>query len=449
MDFIWNLLFFVILIGILVTVHEYGHFIVARKCGVQVIRFAIGFGKPLVKWFDKQGTEYVIAAIPLGGYVKMLDTRLGEVDESCRSRAFNLKPVQQRIAIVAAGPIFNFLFTIVAFWLISIIGFQAIKPVIGETEPDSIAYHAELPKHAELIKINEQTLINWQDAQLALSSLIGDSNASVTYRTELNGAERHSQLDLSQWQPEPEKESLITSIGIKPYRPEITLNVAIIQPNSPASHVLLENDKITAINDTELQNWLQFTQLIRSLPGADVTVKVVRNGESIELFTQLGVRTEPNGEKIGFIGIVPRVEPWPKEYVQFIQYDILSAIPVALEKTWHTISLSFAMVGKLITGDVSLNSLSGPVSIAKGAGTTASYGVVNFLNFMAFISVSLGIINLLPLPVLDGGHLLYFLIELVRGKPVPEHIQEIGFKIGLVFIISLMSIAFFNDLARL
>ncbi|AWB68145.1 zinc metallopeptidase RseP [Saccharobesus litoralis] len=449
MTFIWNLLFFIILIGVLVTVHEYGHFIVARKCGVKVLRFAIGFGSPLFKWHDKQGTEYVIAAIPLGGYVKMLDSRIEDVPQAYHDQTFNYKPVSQRIAIVAAGPIFNFILAIVAFWAMYLIGVQSPKPIIGDIVKDSIVAQANIQSSSEIFSINGQRTNTWQDVQLELSRVIGAPDVIVEVIAKHQQQPKSRVLDLTYWTPKPESESLITSIGIKPYRPNIHAIVSQVADKSPAFNVLQIGDKIIAVNGNKIADWRDFQTQVWPYPNEEIAIQVERNGRELELFLKLGVTKHRDGKTVGFVGVSPTVEPFPPEYTNHQQYNVLAAIPVAVEKTWNTITLSFAMVAKLLSGEVSIKALSGPVTIAEGAGTTASYGLVHFLSFMAFISVNLGIINLLPLPVLDGGHLLYYLIELATGKPVPESVQELGYKIGLILIFSMMSIAIFNDIARL
>ncbi|NTS77086.1 sigma E protease regulator RseP [Catenovulum sp. SM1970] len=449
MAFIWNIAFFLILIGVLVTVHEFGHFWVARKCGIRVIRFAVGFGKPLFSWYDKQGTEYVVAAIPLGGYVRMLDERTDTVPDDLKHLAFNHKPVLQRIAVVAAGPLFNFLFAIVAFYLMLNIGVSSVKPVIGHTAPDSIAANANIPEEVIITHVNGNKVVNWQDVQLELAGSIGEPQATLSIAESLEQKSRTVYLDTQEWNAQPEKEDLLTSLGIVPYRPNIIPEVVHVSDNSPASGQLKPGDKFLSIDGSPVVDWQAVDRLIKSNPEQTIQFVVNRNGIATELYIKLGVRESADNKKQGFLGIVPKIEPWPEKYKQVEQYSLIEAFPAALERTWRTTMLSFAMVGKLLTGDVSLDALSGPVTIAQGAGTTASYGIVYFLSFMAFISINLGIINLLPLPVLDGGHLLYYLIELVSGKPVPEHVQEVGFRIGLFVIFSLMGIAIFNDLSRL
>lgn len=444
---IWNLFFFLVLIGILVTVHEYGHYIVAKKCGVKVLKFSIGFGKSLWSRTDKHGTEFVIAMIPLGGYVRMLDSRMDSVSNEEIHLAFNHKPVLSRIAVVLAGPVFNLIFAVFAFWLMFLIGVTSISPQVSGVIDNSIAQQAGMSE-GRLISVNGHKTGNWQDVQIELSSVIGDEQVEIGLQYSPTEKPQHFQLDTSAWQPQPEKQSLDASLGIKRYRPEIKLEIAAVAADSPAYGKVEVNDKIVALNGIKPDTWHAFSQVLSTKPNESVRLTIERSGEVKELLVTLGVRSTGQSE-VGFLGVVPKSEPWPESMLLIEQYGLVDGFVKATQKTWRTIILSFEMVGKLITGSVSLNALSGPVSIAEGAGTTAGIGLVYFLSFMAFISINLGIINLMPLPMLDGGHLMFYIIELISGRQVPEKFQEYSFRMGAALIFGIMSIAIFNDLSRL
>ena len=449
-DFLWNLVSFVVALGILITVHEYGHFWVARKNGVQVQRFSIGFGKAIWRKVDRHGTEFVIALIPLGGYVKMLDSRVDDVTAAQIPLTFDNKSVYQRIAIIAAGPFANFAFAIVAFYLMFLIGVPSVKPIIGDVVVDSIAAKGQLPKNSEIIAISGEKTADWQDVNLALVSAIGDSDIVLTIKATNRTVPQDIRLDTASWDFSPEKESAITSLGLVPYRANVYAKLAVVAEDSPAEKAGFKvNDELLSIADKNIDGqWQVFSDLIKQYPAETVAVTVLREGKSIELSVKPEAK-EFQGKVIGYLGVRPMSDPYPEAYLFEHVYGPIAALEQSASKTWNLVVLSFDMIGKLITGDVSVKNLSGPISIAQGAGNSADYGFVYFLGFLALISINLGIINLLPLPVLDGGHLFYYFVELLTGKPVPEKIQEIGFKFGTIALLSLMSIAIFNDLSRL
>lgn len=449
-DFFWNLFAFIFALGILIAVHEYGHFWVARKNNVKVERFSIGFGKVLWRKFDKQGTEFVIALIPLGGYVKMLDERVDIVSPEDANHTFNVKNVYQRIAIIAAGPLANFIFAIFAFYLMFVIGVPNIKPIVTSAIPGSIVAEANLPPNSEIYKISGKKVNSWQDVNLMLVSKINETAINVELKLPSSVTPVKYVLDTSHWHYEPQKESAITSIGIKPYQPLIHNKVKNVEAGSPAEIGGIKiGDVLLSINGKSIDdNWSKFSQEIKNYPEQKVNITVLRGNNVISLVVEpKGV--ERNGTLVGYVGVAPEVDEWPQSYKNILQYGAFGSLVESIEKTWDLIVLSFDMIGKLITGDVSIKNLSGPISIAQGAGSSAEYGLVHFLGFLGLISINLGIINLLPLPVLDGGHLLYYLIELVTGKPVSEKVQQVGFKFGAIALLSLMSLAFFNDLSRL
>ncbi|WP_283710453.1 sigma E protease regulator RseP [Pseudoalteromonas prydzensis] len=448
-DFLWNLGSFILALGILVTVHEYGHFWVARKAGVKVLRFSIGFGKPLIKWHDKYDTEYVIAAIPLGGYVKMLDERVDDVPAEQRHLSFNAKSVQARIAIVAAGPMANFIFAIFALAVMYMVGVQSVKPVVGSITEGSRAEQAGLMPSQHIVKIGDDNIATWQDATFALMASLGEKSVAVTVRDE-QFQEQLKTLDIDGWKLDQQDVPPLASLGIVPFRPQATLTVATVSANSAAAAANLQaGDEIIAVNGETMTDWTQLVNVIQQSANKSLQFSVKRQ-DTIERInvTPQGQRNN-DGQLQGFLGVAPVVEKWPDGYIETRHYGPLDSMVLGVSETWRLISLSFDMIGNLITGQVSVKNLSGPVGIAVGAGTSVSYGLVAFLSFLALISVNLGVFNLLPLPVLDGGHLMYYIIELFRRKPVSEKTQEFGFKVGALLLIFLTCFALFNDVSRL
>jgi len=447
-DFFWNLASFIVALGILITVHEYGHYWVARRNGVQVERFSIGFGKVLWRKVNKEGTEFVIALIPLGGYVKMLDGRVDDVEPEDMDKTFNNKTVYQRIAIIAAGPFANFAFAIFAFYLMFLIGVPSIKPIVGEITPKSIAQQANIRSNSEIIEVAGHKTLDWQDVNLALVSQIGETGFTIKTKEQGRSSLKTHSLNTSDWTFSPDKESAIASLGIAPFRTQI--NVDTIDKESGAKLSTLQvKDKLIAINGTPINgDWAKFSKIISEHPEQNVVLTIERNGKNQQL-TVTPAKIERAGKMVGFLGVMGKFDPYPAEYQFDMRYGIVDSLGQSIERSWKLVVLSFDMIGKLLTGDVSVKNLSGPISIAQGAGSSAQYGLVYFLGFLALISINLGIINLLPLPVLDGGHLFYYLVEVITGKPVPEKIQEIGFKFGTLALLGLMSIALFNDFSRL
>ncbi|WEM42848.1 sigma E protease regulator RseP [Photobacterium sp. DA100] len=446
---LWNLGAFLLALGILIAVHEYGHFWVARRCGVYVEKFSIGFGKALWRKVGKDGTEYTLAMIPLGGYVKMLDERVEPVDSSRRHMAFNNKKLWQRSAIVAAGPLANFLFAIVAYWVVYLIGVPAVKPVIGEIAPQSIAAEAGIESGMELKTISGIKTADWESVNMAMISHIGDKEMVLTVTEPGASYEVEKKLDLSRWSFDPESERVLTTLGITPYSPKITLVISqLVEDGAAISAGLRLNDEIIAIGGESVTDWQQVVDAVRSHPQQALVMEVLRDGEPVSL--TVTPEAKASGEElVGYAGFAPKVEPWPESYRINLQYGPVEAVGKAAEKTWQLVTLTFDMVTKLVTGDVAMKNLSGPISIAKGAGMTADYGVVYFLGFLALISVNLGIVNLLPLPVLDGGHLMFFAIEAVTRRPVSERVQDIGYRVGSAILVALMAVALFNDFTRL
>lgn len=444
-----SLVAFIFAIGILVLFHELGHFSVARLLGVKVLRFSIGFGKPLWRWRDKKNTEYVIAALPFGGYVKMLDEREAPVPEEQWGFTFNRKPIWTRIAIVLAGPVFNFIFAILAYWLMFLIGISGWVPKIGEVLPHSIAAHANLQPHEEIIQVDDETTPTWQQVVKQLMNHIGD-NDKIKVQTRAEDQENTYYLDLRHWKMEGKKPNILHSLGIVPFQPPIPPIIHGVLPEGAAGQAgILPGDEIITLNHQPIKEWKQFTQIIAKSAGVPVSIEVKRNDE-IKAFT-FTPNTQKNeaGEVVGFVGVVVKMTEMPAELIRKERWGFFAAFQEACKKTVDNTLLSLKILGKMLTGTIGLQTLSGPITIAQGAGATASVGLAYYLGFLALISVSLGVLNLLPIPILDGGHLLYYVVELVSGKPVPERVQVVGFKIGMFILLFLMSIAFYNDITRL
>lgn len=443
---LWNIASFIIALSILVAVHEWGHYYVAKLCKVKILKFSIGFGKPIYKRVTSTGMEFIIASIPLGGYVRMLDGRVDQVSTQDLDVAFDQKPVGQRMAIVAAGPAVNFIFAIFALMAVGMLGTQSSKTIVGEVLPNTIAERSGLETGDEILKVGNRDVDDWQKVSIEMVSFSGDNTMPLTVKS-ANGVTKEKAFPLNGWKLNPESSDLFSDLGFQPFQPEATTRLAVVQSGSPAQQAGLQiNDEILKIDGTPMLNWGQIVEYLGPRPNSEVELELLREGEQVTLSAFLG--TNPSDATKGYLGVSPFSEPWPPEYIVETKLGLIDAFIDGSKNTWRLMTVTLEMLGKLLTGDLSVKSLSGPISIAEGAGTHASFGLVAFLGFLAIISVNLGIINLLPLPILDGGHLLYFTIEWITGKPVSEAIQDIGFRIGGVIIFAIMVTAIFNDILR-
>ncbi|TNI69991.1 RIP metalloprotease RseP, partial [Aeromonas salmonicida] len=371
---LWNIAAFVVALGILVAVHEFGHFWVARRCGVRVERFSIGFGRALWRRLGKDGTEYVVAMIPLGGYVKMLDGRVDELKPGDEQYAFNHKPVWARMAIVAAGPFANFLFALFAFWLMFMIGVPAVKPVVGEVRPASIAAEARLEPGMEIVGVNGEDARDWESVTYALIEQIGEPKLTLSLQQKGTDYAVTRELNLEGWRFDPDQESPVTSLGIVPLGAQVLPEVATVVAQGAAERAGLRvGDQLLALDGQPVTEWQGFAEAVRKAPGHPLSLEVSRNGEPLSL-TLVPDTRKVNGVDTGYVGIAPKVVPLPDEYRILLQYGPLQSLWHGLLKTWDLIGLTFNMLGKLIGGIVSLDNLSGPISIAKGAGSSADYG---------------------------------------------------------------------------
>lgn len=445
-----TLLYFFLALLLLVVVHEYGHFQVARWCGVKVLRFSFGFGKVLFRWHDKKGTEYVCSLIPLGGYVKMLDETEDFVAEQEKHLAFNNKSVLARTAIVLAGPLFNFIFAFFALWLVLVIGMHSLAPMIDKVKPGSIAAEAGITPNQEIIALNDTKINSWRDFQYAMMPLVGSTQTlNVTVKSLTNGHISHVFLPLAHWQLDDKKPDPLDSLGIEPFIPSIPPVVGEIIPDSPAAKAGLEsNDRLLSINGESFDDWLFLVEYVHQHPNQTITLGLNRNQHIQNVSLTIGA--QKNGGKLeGFIGVRSQKVDWPADWLRLQRENPISALGTAFKQTVELTSTTFLLMGRLISGKLSLNTISGPVGIAQGAGDSARGGFASYLFFLALVSISLGALNLLPVPMLDGGHLLYYLLETIRRKPLSEGVKSVGVYIGLAFVVALMFIALTNDISRL
>ncbi|MGX2968565.1 RIP metalloprotease RseP [Ursidibacter sp. B-7004-1] len=436
-----SILAFFVLICVLVFVHEYGHFWAARKCGVKVLRFSIGFGKVLWQKKDRQGTEFVFSLIPLGGYVQMYN---GEPEyQLAENQALQSKTVKQRAFIIAAGPVANFLFAILAYWSVFVIGMPTVKPVVGSVIPDSIAAKAGVLPEFEITQVNGRNVLDWEDTTLALIGKVGSKDIEISGQLIDETTPKRFYLDLTQWQVEGNKQSPLTTLGIRPKSAVIEPIIKQVVEQSPAEKVGLQaGDTIISVNQQEF-DWLNLVEQIQL--GKEVEFIIERAGERKTL-SVMPVKSDKNERYV--IGITPTYEPLADKYRTELKYDMLTGFQKSLEKVWSLIKSILQFISNLITGELSIKNMGGPISMAKGAGTTAEIGFVYYLSFMALISVNLGVMNLFPIVPLDGGRLLLLAGEAIRGKPLSEKV-EINFqKLGMAFVLSLMIFALFNDLVH-
>ncbi|GGI89712.1 RIP metalloprotease RseP [Legionella impletisoli] len=446
----WTAFYFILALFILIVVHEYGHFIVARLCGVKVLRFSFGFGKILFSWKGKKGTEYAWSVFPLGGYVKMLDETEGEVPEHERHLAFNNKPLWKKVAVVIAGPFFNFLFAFFALWLMWVIGFKSLAPMIEEVKPGSIAYLAGLKPNYEILALGDESIDSWRDFQYAIMPYLGsDASINLKVKSLNNGAINTVTLPLKDWQVGIKKPDLLKSLGIVPFVPSIPPVVGEVVKDAPASKAGLRvGDKITAINGKTITDWLELVEFVQEHPAQTIQLEVMRGQKTKTIPVTIGL-TERQGEKEGFLGVKSQHVDWPKRWLRVQQKDPFHAVGKSFSQTMELTGATFVLLGRLAIGKLPIQSLSGPVGIAQGAGESARGGLSYYLSFLALVSISLAVLNLLPIPVLDGGHLLYYLIEAIRGKPLSEEVKSAGMYLGLLLLMALMVVALSNDISRL
>ncbi len=450
-SFVYSLVAFIVAIGVLVVVHEFGHYWIARRVGVKVLRFSIGFGKPLwSRRFGADQTELVVAALPLGGYVKMLDEHEGQVAEGDLHRAFNRQSLIKRGAVVLAGPLFNFLFAILAYWALFTVGIEGIKPVVGRVAEGSIAQKAGFHAGDVILSMDGKRVLSWDQRRLYLfKKALDKSEVSVKVRDSQGQIETHV-LDLSSLSANELSSGMLEqAIGLYGYLPSIPPVVGTVLSGSPAARAgLLDGDRIVTIDGKPIKSWDDVVTLISADPGRSVTVGVDRAGRKLN-FTLTPEIVESEGKRIGRIGIGVKPPEIPADMQVLVRMNPARALLESADDTWLMSSLTLKMLAKIVELKVSTHAISGPITIAQYAGYSAQIGFGRFLMFLAVISISLGVLNLLPVPILDGGHLLMYVIEAVKGGPIPERALYWSQQIGLALLVALMALAFYNDFVRI
>ena len=451
MELLYTIFLTLATLAVLVAVHEYGHFWVARRCGVKVLRFSIGFGKSLYTWRDRLGTEYSIAAIPLGGYVKMLDEREGEVSQDELEQAFNRKPVLQRIAVVSAGPLANLALAVVAYWFLFLSGETGYAPIIGDVEAGSIADVAGLEGGQEIVAVDGGETPTWQALSFRLLDRIGDSG-TIRFSVQYPGSDMvyDSEGTLHNWLSEEEQPDLFGGLGLIMYTPDVPPVVDEVVDGSPAQAAgLRKGDQVLRADGEDMRLWMQWVEYVRARPGERIELELSRDGELLQTAITPEALTDENGEVFGRVGVSVAFPEMPPELVREFERGPLEALGASFTRTGELVVFTLNSIKKMVMGLISPKNLSGPITIAKVATASAKSGLESYISFLALLSVSLGVLNLLPIPVLDGGHLLFYTLELLAGRPVPEKIQALGYQLGLFIVLGIMMLALYNDFARL
>lgn len=438
-DFLTSLLAFIVAISVLVAIHEYGHYIVGRWAGMKVLRFSIGFGKPIWTWVrGDDRTEYCISSIPLGGYVRFLDSREGPIPPEDEGRAFNHKPVPARIAVLFAGPLFNFLFAIFAYWLLSMDGVPALRPAVGEVEPQSYAADAGLETGDQIVAIGETPTDSWQQALMAMfDTMVAEGRIPMTLEDQ-RGRQRQAVIEVGDDSTRlTEPGLLFDGLGFVPGSPPVVLDDPI--ENEAAERAgLRKGDRIVAVDGVPVLGFGDLVAAVTARPGERINVGVVRDSRLENFSLVIGAR-EIDGATTGYLGVRALLD----------ELGPAQAVPRAIGDTWQQTAFTVRMLARMVTGEVSFKNVSGPINIAQFAGDSAQRGLRYFLGFMAMISISLGVLNLLPVPVLDGGQIVYQTVEGIKGSPLSERAQILGQQFGILALILLMSFAFYNDIARI
>lgn len=451
MSFLHTLAAFIVALGVLIVVHEYGHYLVARLCGVKVLRFSVGFGRPLASWrLGRDRTEWVIAAVPFGGYVKMLDEREAPVPPAEAGRAFNRQSVWRRVLIVVAGPAFNFAFAIVVYAGLYFTGLPEARPVLGEPPPATLAAAAGVRDGERVRAVDGEPILTWQELrwrvlQAALQSErvvleVIDERERIAWRT----------LDFGAFPADEVESDVLERIGLRLYRPVLEpLLGQVVAGSAAESAGLLKGDRVTHVDDRAVDTWEALVREVRSRPGTPARLRIERDGQRLELqVTPESVAA--NGARIGRIGAAPDIPAQHAERVFVeVRYGPGESLRRAVARTWDISLFSLRMLGRMVLGQVSWKNLSGPVTIADFAGQSAQLGWIPYVTFLALISISLGVLNLLPIPPLDGGHLMFYGVEVLKGSPASERVVEFGHRVGIALLLMLMAFAFYNDLTRL
>lgn len=439
MDLLQTILALIVTIAILVTVHEFGHLLIARWCGVRVLKFSVGMGPSVFSWRARSGIEYSIAALPIGGYVRMLDAREVNVPAEQYHESFNAKSPWQRIAIASGGPLANFLLAILVYWVVAVTGESGFAPVIGDVEADSPMAQAGVPANVEIVAVDGRETPTWQALNMQLVRRLGDTG-QIELVTRRPDSERHEthHVPIERWLQGQRDPNIIRELGMTPF-PAVMGEV--MDDGAAARAGLRDGDRVLAVNGETVTGWAEWVRAVQQAPEETLELDVQRGEQRLTLELTPAVRELEDGRRVGFVGVGPTH--------RVARFGVLEGIPRAARQTWDTTALTLDVLRKMVAGLVSTSNLSGPITIATVASDSAQSGMETFLAFLALLSVSLAVLNLLPIPVLDGGHILYCVAELIKGSPVSERTQRLGVQIGIVLVASLMLLAIFNDLARL
>ena len=452
MQVLFSIVMALVTLGILVTIHEYGHYWVARRCGVRVLRFAVGFGRPLAMRVDRHGTEFALCAIPLGGYVKMLDERDEgqDVTEENRHESFNTQPVRNKLAIVSAGPAANFLLAVIVLFGLFLRGETGVAPIVEGVELGSVAHDAGLMRGHEIVAVDGVRTQTVSNVRFALLKRLGDTGTiDISVGNALSDLQETYALPINRWlggaeAPDPTR-ALGLTLGIPPLQP----SVGSLVEDSPATRAgFVVDDTIVEVDGQPISTWSQWVDLVRAAPGQSLAVRVERNGQPINL-TVVPRSTGASGAEVGSVGMGVVIPDIPQDRIRRQGRNPLEALSAAVERTFALTAFTFESMWKMIQGLISTKNLSGPIAIAQVAASTAESGFATWLSFLALLSISLGAINLLPIPVLDGGHIVFHSLEGLLGRPVPEQIQMMSYQVGLLAVFTLMVFAIYNDVARL
>jgi regulator of sigma E protease len=451
MNLLSTLLAFIVALGVLIVFHEFGHYLVARLCGVKVLRFSLGFGSVLWKrQLGRDRTEWAVSAFPLGGYVKMLDEREGPVAPEELQRAFNRQTVAKRFAIVLAGPVANFLLAILLYWVLFLHGVPGVRPVLGEPVAKSPAAQAQFVAGDTITRIGDAEVATWQDVRWALlEHALRKDQPRIEVRSE-RGDIDFRKLDLSSIGPEQIDGDLMRAIGLTRFQPALKPVIGKLLGGAAGERDGLQpGDEIVEVNGAPIRNWEDLVAQVSNAPQRALSFRVMRAGAELMLTVTPEAKTE-GGKTIGRIGATPHIdEAETRKLITEVSYGPVAAIGQATQRTWEVSVFTLKMLGRMIVGDVSLKNLSGPITIADYAGQSAQLGWLAYLSFLALISISLGVLNLMPVPLLDGGHLMYYVAEVVKGSPVSDRVMELGQQVGIVLLFSLMAFALYNDINRL
>lgn len=449
LNVLWSIGAFLIAIGVLVSVHEYGHFWAARRAGVKVLRFSVGFGKPLSRRIDRHGTEFVIAALPLGGYVKMLDETEAPVPEADREHAFNRKPLGARMGVVAAGPLANLLLAFAFYWAMFMVGTYGQRPLVGEVLPDTPAAAAGFTAGDELRAVDGRPVRTWEDALLRLMPAAIDGRR-VAVDVDTDRGTQTRTLDLSRLDYRAEDPDVMRHVGLAWRAPRVAPEVGDVIPGGAAAEAgLAVGDVLLAVDGEPLADWTDWVRVVREHPEQPLQLRLRRADSEIDI-TLTPQAVNEDGQRIGRVGLAPRpVTAQFDDYYLRLRYGPLDSAGEALAKLRDMTVLTGEVIARMLTGDASSRNISGPLSIAEFAGQSARLGLAQFLSFLGLVSLSLGLLNLLPVPVLDGGHLLYYSAELISGRPLPERLRVLGQQVGLAALLALTVLALYNDITRL